>query len=133
VIDTKLIKRLFVWAGLAPAEEVAERQAVVNKVLVDPNNEAELARVAKMLDEAGVADEAQDDEEEEDDEEQVQIYSPKSRGHKRATKEEGIGAELAKMNEEARGTPFYADGLARQTTSAQSRELLEKLKKRGRR
>ena len=35
------------------------------------------------------------------------LYSPSRRGFMRATREEGIRAELDAMSEEARGTPFF--------------------------
>lgn len=35
------------------------------------------------------------------------LYSPSRRGYMRASREEGIRAELDAMSEEARGTPFF--------------------------
>lgn len=37
----------------------------------------------------------------------ARLYSPTRRGFMRATREEGIAAELEAMNAEARGTPFF--------------------------
>lgn len=39
------------------------------------------------------------------------LYSPSRRGYMRATREQGIRAELDAMSEEARGTPFFDSGV----------------------
>lgn len=39
----------------------------------------------------------------------VRVYDPDRRGHRRSTKEEGLGEELKAMHAEASGTPFYEE------------------------
>jgi hypothetical protein len=42
----------------------------------------------------------------------ARIFCAQRRGYMRATREEGIRDELRKMNDEARGTPFFHSALA---------------------
>jgi hypothetical protein len=129
VIDVSLIRRLLVWAGVAPPEEMEQRRAVVNDVLLDPNNTVEHEKVARMLDAAGIVDDVAQEADNEEEDEPVKVYDPKRRGYMRASKEEGISAELKQMSDEAAGTPFYDDVATTQAKSATSRELLAKLRR----
>lgn len=52
----------------------------------------------------------------------AKLYDPQRRGYMRATREEGIRDELAAMNAEARGTPFF--GKRTTSTAADPRARL---------
>ncbi len=56
------------------------------------------------------------------------LYSPSRRGYMRATREEGIRAELDAMTEEARGTPFFGSTTVPESpSSAPVSDLAERL------
>lgn len=55
------------------------------------------------------------------------LYSSTRRGYMRATREEGIRAELDAINEEARGTPFFGSTTQPPSASAPAAELAERL------
>lgn len=56
------------------------------------------------------------------------LYSPSRRGYMRASREEGIRAELDAMTEEARGTPFFGATSSHESpSSTPASELAERL------
>lgn len=155
-VDKAAVANFFAWVRTAPPEAKAIRLAGIRGLLLDGTDDAERARVEKLIAEveadhlkaeaeaakAPAAGDVAPPTEMSPTGEQVvveqptgrkkrrppvKIYDPKRRGYMRSTREEGLGDEVRLMSEEASGSPFFDESEKKKVAS--TKEVAEVIKR----